>query len=607
MKKMVIKTLNILINIVVIIFLLSPKSHAQQEKKKDLCNKYIRWRNFSEEVFCETINKSLKMLEKTWETKEPIPWEDISDCLLSESFKLNKKFQENYWKEINRYQELSFGLNEIEKMIASYDGLIKIKSAIEKNIKSLEKSFYQKWESIYYPVMVLNCAKRDYNKSDLEVMQQLDKEIINYLKEHGREKIGHYIKSITTVDNVDNSKIKDRIEIKYGVKIENYPADPIVFYPANQLCLVKAYRLYPVVINEKDEKKMTNDFSDQFQSCQTCKEIEGIEDIEIEEELRRELMEKVNSLKNRVLKAREIQRKYDTEQYNEYNKQKKSLEENKRKIENNIKKIEKTIFNRLKELRFTEKEIEEWKKNFKKSYFEVYKKISRRLRDNLNKQAKKINSLLENNEKMVYTLQTFIIPQDKRPPDFYKDKVGLESKTFKYLIDRMQEFRKIEVTIVENGELRFIKGKEFYTKFNKENIDEFVLIGPELTKSTLGLRQITFILGLKGKLTKQKCPEILGKEEVSFNEASKRCRPCNLPSKDQLITRLRELERGKRYWTTDTKGLYRGILVIGRKACEKLEEEMDILGRDVIYLRDGVCFTYVDPSSSASYYCVGSR
>jgi hypothetical protein len=110
-------------------------------------------------------------------------------------------------------------------------------------------------------------------------------------------------------------------------------------------------------------------------------------------------------------------------------------------------------------------------------------------------------------------------------------------------------------------------------------------------------------LGLRGTLTKKKCPSG-SSEEVSFSEAAKRCRPCNLPSLEQLKVRFSELKEG-RYWTSDKNGLYRGILVIGRELCEELEDEMSMVGRDVEYINDNVCFTYDEPTSSARFFCVG--
>jgi hypothetical protein len=521
----------------------------------------IEWRSFDPDNFVEFCVK------KTKTHPGKIAWNYYNSHLWEESENLKKEQKAKFKDKLKEYMETDVDINDLARLKETYKGLLDSLKNWESLKKSFTKAYLQSLRDIDFSVIVKNQTEFD-DYGDLQKARDKMESQINLWIFQQHDQINGWW------NNTENtgSLFKDIKVSAKEMRLEGYPNGLINTSVSagktgiSLLTQIKAVRLFPNLIFEGTGLYQISDKNhNKTNACGSCIMLIP----ETEQTLNSGIDEKTKKLIENVKNHNKIQLKHLNALDKDYTDRIADINE---KIQADKESIKKAA------IKFTtilgKHGLRSNVSLNSINYDDKFEHYINKIEEKIQKKVKELNSVFKKSEKIVYILKHISDPLEGDAGNFFSRQINpeIEESFFNDLMKRLEDEQNIGVTVVKDKILRTVKGTDFYNKPSVNSISRFVLIGPVIKwDSDRTKRELTFILGLRGYLTKRTCPQLgpgqLYFPETGYNNASQKCSPCQLPSFESL-RKNKKLPDGI-YWSRDRKKGMIKTIVTGKNLCDE--------------------------------------
>jgi len=542
----------------------------------------IQWKEFKGVgPFKKDVLKSIQPEALASMANRPINWNDYSSKFWNKADVLRNSKQNTFQASLSQYMTLMLAGKDIDKNYATYDALFESLKSLEESKKAMQRSFLQNLREIDFPILVKNSAVMDFygGGSQSDFIRQIENRIDDYIEtENVQEKIvGSWLQSRKTM--VDGKVSEDIIVERAGFRLEQFPSDPIV-KPSEvpgkknerRFTIYKALRIYPNFTLGKDSlyevtKTKSNDCPDceivsvDFKGADHLKGPNDREKLSLIADVRRH----ASIQDERLAKIRKAHQAQMTDLHTQMTGYRQQMQAIKAEVESLANKV-------LPEGKLDKSLFKNWDK-----YEEVFQYLASAISDIRKGAEDDLNNLFNTSEKIVYTLKRVAMSEHDQIMPFFWERMSPNERNsdFNMLMERIKELQKIEVTTVKNGIPTSVQGSEFYVDPTLNSVKEYALIGPVMLigEEKLVSRSLTYLLALKAELKKATCP-VGGQrggvfKKTKYRSALDTCRPCQLPTLDELVRNSNLLDG--EYWSRETEDAAIKVFVKGKDKCDSYE------------------------------------
>lgn len=533
-----------------------------------------------------------------------------------------KQLREEHYKLGSLKYALDRDKNAILLLLERQNNLSLDIKALEATRNSLKEMFFKSIKDIGYVELIKTCSK-DIPIGDLlegkkkEILDKLDGNIAHCIERNPNYKkiwIEHHV---TTRNGI---LAKDIVIQHQGVTYSDYPLSRGAIHDFNisknrdsqVVCLIKAVQFFPNFINDPEPLKEMGVGSNNKMGDTDC--ISMRSDTEVKRNLSSDENVKIlGETLTAINKSNDLQSEQLKNLTRDYESQISQLDLEIRKIYSELNSIKDEIAKIVIKPEYSEivplksiNGIENAKDGFVNALYEITSKKG--------KVEERINELASKNASMVYSYKRITLPEDiKNPKQYFINKLkeelsnSEESSDFETLIKRLEQNRSYYVTVVTNGQLTSRKGYDYYIKPTLNHIKEFALVGPEALTLENFKVMLNYILVIRGVLTKMSCP--VGPlangifDTEPYNESSRMCSPCQLPTLEQL-EKMPALPEGV-YWSRDTDGIMIKSFIKGSNIYAQYADSP--LVRETFFpLVSGKSGYLLQPKTGAAqFFCIG--